>query len=57
MGVSELYLRLDIISALIKNGADAKAQDKGRLTALMLASENEYLKDTKAYRQLKAANQ
>ena len=46
----------EVITVLIKNGADAKAKDKEGKRAIDYASENEKIKDAKAYKELEAAS-
>jgi ankyrin repeat protein len=47
----------EIITTLLKAGADAKARDRFGTTALGYAQSNAKLKDTDADRQLQAASQ
>jgi ankyrin repeat protein len=47
----------DVIIALLKAGANAKAKNKSGYSALDYAKDNAKLKDTDAYRQLLKASQ
>ena len=56
-GVTALNPKLEVISTLLKTGADGKAKDNEGKTAFDYAQDNEKLKGTDAYRQLQKASQ
>jgi ankyrin repeat protein len=57
MYAAETNQNPEVITTLLKSGADAKAKDNAGKTALDYAQDNENLKGTDAYRQLQEASQ